>query len=417
MKNKPLLSGILALLMAAPSAWAVSLTLGGDGPEGAAVRSDATGALYGSTVEGKAVRLTEINAEAPGGGIFTEIGVPSITPDGRVLFGAEVTDKDGHPHWDIFVGYPNAASDARVARALLIKNENKGCSAKLKGDPYPAGNEDGAFTFTAPEASGHDALFFYAKGELSCIARVGDQTTNGHLLSVMGFGTAQMGANGQVVFNGWLKGDRQAVLIGLAGGAATELAVEGELGPNRTRYQRPFGLPAALASAEGTIVAFTAKTPSGSALFLYRGGSMARVLPSGTLTPLGPVSYLSSGRPGLKADGTTAVLAGCARVPAILRLIHGRLDLSLHRGQMTPFGTAIVSLGDPSLTESGSMFIGAIDSIDQEKLYVLGNDDSFFEVGSSPIYNIAFGDPASHTIFTGTLAVNQHGDFAYLGGK
>ena len=140
------------------------------------------------------------------------------------------------------------------------------------------------------------------------------------------------------------------------------------------------------------MVAFTAKTPSGAALFLYSGGSMARILPTGTLTSAGPVSYLSAGRPGLMADGTTAVLAGCARIPAIFRLTHQRLDLRIERGQLTPFGTELESLGDPVLTASGAMFVGATDTDDREKLYVLSPDDAFFEVGDSEfIYRIAMG--------------------------
>ena len=166
------------------------------------------------------------------------------------------------------------------------------------------------------------------------------------------------------------------------------------------------------------MVSFTAKTPSGAALFLYSGGSMARILPTGTLTSVGPVTFLSAGRPGLMADGTTAVLAGCARIPAIFRLTQQRLDLRIERGQLTPFGTELESLGDPVLTASGAMFVGATDTDDREKLYVLSPDDAFFEVGESElIYRIAMGAQKHHSIFTGTLSVNQHGDFAYLGGR
>jgi hypothetical protein len=118
------------------------------------------------------------------------------------------------------------------------------------------------------------------------------------------------------------------------------------------------------------------------------------------------------------ADGTTAVLAGCARTPAIFRLNRQRLDLRIQRGQLTPFGTELESLGDPVLTASGSMFIGATDSDDHEKLFVLSGADEFFEVGEPElIYRIAMSASRRHSIFTGTLTVNQHGDFGYLGGR
>ena len=149
----------------------------------------------------------------------------------------------------------------------------------------------------------------------------------------------------------------QALLIATRAGIH-ELAVEGDFGPNHTEYQRPFGLPSALASPQGTLVAFTAKTPSGAALFMYDGTGMVRMLQTGTQTPLGPVSYVSPGRPGLMADGTTAILAGCARVPVIFRLNRGLLDLRIQRGQLTPLGAIIESLGDPALTAAGAMFVG-----------------------------------------------------------
>jgi hypothetical protein len=69
------------------------------------------------------------------------------------------------------------------------------------------------------------------------------------------------------------------------------------------------------------------------------------------------------------------------------------------------------------LTANGAMYIGATDTDGNEKLYVLSGDDSFFEVGEPEmIYKIAMGSH-HHAIFTGTLTVNERGDFAYLGGK
>ena len=422
--NSRTVAATIVLALALPSGvLAVSLELGGPtGPEGARISRDATVAVYAGAADGQTVLLTEVGATAPGGGFFSELGVPSITPDGRILFAAEVADEKEHVHWDIFSAFPNAAPNNRVVRALAPKTQGTSCSPNFKGDPYPVGDALGEIAFMAPEASGHDALFLSnSSGSMRCLARVGDHTAASNELAVLGFGTAQMGESGHVVFNGWLNGDRQALLIASVVGGIRELAVEGSFGPNHVKYARPFSLPAAVASSgvsNGSMVAFTAHTSSGAALFLYRDGSMARALPTGTLSPLGPVTYLSTGRPGLNGDGTIAVLAGCARVPAVFQLIHGHLDLSLQRGQVTPYGTELVALGDPALTESGTMYLGAIDSEDNEKLYIMGGDHALFEAGVPPIYNIAFSpDEHHHSIFTGTLAVNQHGEFAYLGGR
>jgi hypothetical protein len=424
MFNFRALPSALAILLLTPlSAHAVSLSLNGNGAD---LQMDNTQAVYASDESGVPTLITGIGMKAPGGGVVTEVGVPSMMPDGRVIFGAESQPKDTNikPRWNIFIGNADAVPSHRMIAALNPKALGGDCTPAFKGDPYPIADMDGNVAFISTVPHGRDALFFYSHGKLSCMAKAGEKTNEGHEIAILSFGSAQMGDDGQVAFTGFLgdsakpTGHHQALMVASLGRGVTELAVEGEYGPNHTLYQRPFGLPAALPSQLGTMVAFTAKTPTGAALFLYSGGSMARILPTGTLTSVGPVTYLSAGRPGLMADGTTAVLAGCARIPAIFRLTRQRLDLRIERGQLTPFGTELESLGDPVLTASGAMFVGATDTDDREKLYVLSPDDAFFEVGETEfIYRIALAAQRHHSIFTGTLTVNQHGDFAYLGGR
>jgi len=414
----------LAILLLAPlSAHAVSLSLNGNGAD---LANDSTQAVYASDSNGVPVLITGIGMRAPGGGVVTEVGVPSMMPDGRVIFGAETQPKDTNikARWNIFIGNADAVPSHRIITALNPNALGGDCTPAFKGDPYPVADMDGNIAFISTVPHARDALFFYSHGKLACMAKAGAKTNEGHELAILSFGSPQIGDDGQVVFTGFL-GDstkptqhHQALLLASITGGVTELAVEGEYGPNHTLYQRPFGLPAALPTPQGIMVAFTAKTPTGAALFLYSSRSMARILPTGTLTSVGPVTYLSAGRPGLMADGTTAVLAGCAHIPAIFRLTHQRLDLRIQRGQLTPFGTELESLGDPVLTASGAMFIGATDTDDREKLYVLSPDDAFYEVGDTElIYRIALGAKKHPAIFTGTLTVNQHGDFAYLGGR
>src|SRR5579885_2054330 len=399
MKIRALGPALALLLGYAVSAHAVSLTLQG---EGASLEDSTSNVLYASDSDGEPVLVTAVGLPAPDGTTFSELGVPSMMPDGRVLFGAETTSKDKKIKWGVYVGDPNVAPPYRVARAV-DPAPNHDCAPLLNGDPYPVADAKGNIAFMSHMADKRDALFYYSNGTLSCLAHSGDKTNQGHEIAVLAFGSQQMGENGQVVFNAWLayppdksdkdapQGHRQSLLIASRQNGISELAVEGEYGPNHSRYARPFGLPATLPSPQGTLIAFTAKTSSGSALFLYSNGSMAH--------------------------GTTAVLAGCARLPVVFRLAHQKLDIRLQRGELTPFGTELESLGDPILTATGSMFIGATDTDGSEKLYVLSADDSFFEVGQPEmIYKIATSDrrPA---IFTGTLTVNERGDFAYLGGK
>ena len=425
MMNFKASAAAVAIALAVPlNAYAVSLSLSGNG--GAQLQMDSTQAVYASDSNGASTLITGIGMSLRDGSKVTEVGVPSMMPDGRVIFGAESQPKDTNikARWNIFIGNADAVPSHRMIAALNPKALGGDCTPAFKGDPYPIADTDGNIAFISTVPHGRDALFFYSHGKLACMAKAGEKTNEGHEIAVLSFGSAQMGDDGQVAFTAFLgdsakpSGHHQALLLASLGRGVSELAVEGEYGPNHTLYQRPFGLPAALPSQLGTMIAFTAKTPTGAALFLYRGGSMARILPTGTLTSVGPVTYLSAGRPGLMADGTTAVLAGCARIPAIFRLSRQRLDLRIERGQLTPFGTELESLGDPVLTASGAMFVGATDSDDREKLYVLSPDDAFFEVGETEfIYRIAMGAQKHHSIFTGTLTVNQHGDFAYLGGR
>ena len=419
------------------NAHAVSLTLEG---VGSSVSVGNSQALYASDSSGRAVPVTAVGMPAPDGGKITELGVPSMMPDGRVVFGAEVTTKGergstDRQQWNIFIGNPDASVEHRIA-PLDIKSKPAWCNPAYHGDPYPVADAGGEIAFMAALGRDRDGLFLYSHGAVSCLVESGTKTNEGDEIVVLSFGSPQMGDHGEVVFNAWLKPSErhpgpqsedpkqdhrhlQALLIATRAGVH-ELAVEGDFGPNHTEYQRPFGLPSAIASPQGTLVAFTAKTPSGAALFMYDGTGMVRMLPTGTATPLGPVSYVSPGRPGLMADGTSAILAGCARIPVIFRLKRGLLDLRIQRGQLTPLGAIIESLGDPVLTAGGAMFIGATDTEGREQLYVLDGNDAFFEVGSPEmLYRIAFDGEESHqhSIFTGTLTVNQHGDYGYLGGK
>ncbi|MGO9800536.1 MAG: hypothetical protein ACLPQ0_13830 [Candidatus Binatus sp.] len=274
-------SALVILLLAPLSAHAVSLTLSGSSAE---LQMDNTQAVYASDSNGVPVLITAIGMPAPGGGVITEVGVPSMMPDGRVIFGAETQPKDTKikAQWNIFIGNADAIPSHKIIMALNPKALAGDCSPAFKGDPYPIADMDGNIAFMSIVPHGRDGLFFYSHGKLTCMAKAGDKTNEGHEIAVLSFGSPQMGDDGQVVFTGFL-GDstkpaahRQALLLASAAGGVTELAVEGEYGPNHTLYQRPFGLPAALPTPLGIMVAFTAKSPSGAALCLYSGGSMAK---------------------------------------------------------------------------------------------------------------------------------------------
>ena len=108
------------------NAGAVSLTLEGAGTDVSVGNSQA---LYASDSTGRAVPVTAVGMPAPDGGKISELGVPSMMPDGRVVFGAEVTTKGergstDRQQWEIFIGNPEtrcAASQFARRAARVIR--------------------------------------------------------------------------------------------------------------------------------------------------------------------------------------------------------------------------------------------------------------------------------------------------------
>ena len=365
MFNFRLLPSAFALLLLTPlSAHAVSLTLNGSSAD---LQMDNTQAVYASDSNGVPMLITGIGMPAPGGGVVTEVGVPSMMPDGRVIFGAETQPKDANikPRWNIFIGNADAVPSHRIIAALNPKALTGDCTPSFKGDPYPVADMEEDIAFISAVPHGRDALFFYSGGKLTCMVKAGDKTNEGHEIAVLSFGSEQMGDDGQVAFTGFL-GDsanllehRQALLLASPARGVTELAVEGDYGPNHTLYQRPFGLPAALPTPLGYGRVHGQDTQRCGAVPVQRRFD-------GPDTANRHFNFhrpgdVSVGRAaGLMADGTTAVLAGCARIPAIFRLSRAAPRSADRARTATPFfGTELESLGDPVLTASGAMFVGA----------------------------------------------------------
>src|SRR5271168_4644667 len=227
------LSSALAILLLSPlSAHAVALSLNGDSAD---LQMDNTQAVYASDSNGVPVLITGIGMSLRDGSTVTEVGVPSMMPDGRVIFGAETQPRDTNikPRWNIFIGNADAVPSHRIIPALNPRALGGDCTPAFHGDPYPVADMDENIAFISTVPHGRDALFFYADGRLTCMAKAGDKTSEGHEIAVLSVGSAQMGEDGEVVFTGFL-GDsanpsahRQALMLGSISGGITELAVEG----------------------------------------------------------------------------------------------------------------------------------------------------------------------------------------------
>jgi len=105
-------------LLMASQASAITMTLAGPEPESVAPAADLTSTIWASGADGALVKIATMGEDAPGGGTFSEMGVPSISPESQVIFGAEVTGADGTARWEIFRGDPAASPGRRVVRAI-----------------------------------------------------------------------------------------------------------------------------------------------------------------------------------------------------------------------------------------------------------------------------------------------------------
>ena len=421
-----------AMLLAASHAGAITLTLGGPEPESVLPAPDLTSTIWVSTPDGILVQIAAVGAAAPGGGTFSEMGMPAIAPDGQVIFGAEVSDANSVARWEIFRGDLNAPADKRVVRALESASASPGCVPNIKLDPYPVAGSNGAIAFIAPEASGSDALFRYSGGELTCAVRIGDRTAEGHRLKMMHFGSASMAPSGEVAFIGRIEyaggrrdsnghPSRLAIMLAAPHEPIHEVAVEGSRGPSGARYLAGFSLPAVVSTAHGAVVAFTGVSSRGSnsrgyGLYVFRGGKTIAVLASGDRTPVGRVTFLSGGRPALSPSGHIAVRAASGDRRAILTIRAGRPALVVAPGRATEVGSRIVTFGDPVVSASGRIMFGITDDDGRNLLYAV-NPGNVMRISSPAVPDGELLGGLGAPLFAGALVANEAGALAFVGGK
>jgi hypothetical protein len=412
------LSSLLALtcLIAAKPARAVVFNIGG--PEGGAgVDMNTTAGLYVSGRDEVATLIAQLGAIAPGGDVFEDLGVPSISPEGDVVFGAETVGQDEQPRWDIYRADVGAPGNLRIVRILDGAAISDDCRPGFKVDPYPVAGANGVVVFLAPEASGKDAVFRYQSGRLSCLARIGDQTAEGHKLKLLNFGSADIAANGEMVFLGRVEDgsvDRAVVLTFDENSSLREVAREGAAAPLGGKFGATFGRPAIVESGFGDLVAFTNRNSSIDTAYIGKPGKLSRSFRTGAKTKLGALTYLSNGRPALLADGTLLISGASKNRSAVFKAKDGELTPLEAEGDRTQFGTRLGGFVDPSVTSSGLVYLGGYDDTGAAHLFV-------FESGHN--LDIPLESRADLTalgrymppFFPGSLAVNQRGDLAALG--
>jgi hypothetical protein len=415
------LSSLMALaLVGAPfPARAVVFNLGA--PDGEAdVDMNSTAALYASGRDQVVALIAQIGAIAPGGSVFEDLGVPSVSPEGDVVFGAETVGQDQWPRWDIYRAQVGAPGTQRIVRVLDSATTPDSCQPDFKVDPYAIAGANGVVAFLAPAVSGKDAVFRYQNGRLSCVAQIGDRTAQGHTLKLLYFGSADISDSGDIAFLARVEdvgdrgGQRTAVVVIEGSSSPREVAREGERAPGGGSFGPGFGRPAIARASIGNLIAFTNQSLSANAVYISSASHLSRSLRTGTRTKLGPLTYISNGRPGLLPDGTLVISGASMDRSAVFKSKDGELAMIKRQGDLTQFGTRLEGFVDPSVTSSGLVYLGGHDDNGEQHLFVFDSSDN----SRVPIEAHLDGSAAGRWMppfFLGSLAVNQRGDLAALG--
>ena len=408
----------LVIVMTTP-AGAVVFNMGGPGSP-AGVDMNTASALFVSGHDGAASLIAQIGAVAPGGDIFSDMGVPSISPEGDVLFGAETIGLDQRPRWDVYRAKVKAPGDQRIVRVLDGATMTDDCHPNFKTDPYPVAGPDGSVVFLAPEESGKDAVFRYQNGHLSCAARLGDRTAEGHTLKLLYFGSADIASDGTMAFlgrvaNSEVGSDEKAVVITIDDHSAMhEIAREGDAAPGGGHFEPSFGRPAIVHSRGGDLIAFSNRNAKVADFYIGNGRHLTRCFGIGSSTRLGALTYISDGKPALLADGTVIFTGASHQKSAVFKAKDGELTMLTAEGAMTQFGTRLGAFVDPSVSGAGLVYLAGHDDRGAEHLFIFESSnglsiplESRADVSSMGRWMPAF--------FPGSLAVNTEGDIATLG--
>jgi hypothetical protein len=152
-------------------------------------------------------------------------------------------------------------------------------------------------------------------------------------------------------------------------------------------------------------------------VYAYRRGKVGTLLTTGSPCAGGKITYISQDRLGLGSDGTVVVGAICSGSPAIFVVRRSEATM-LASATREPDHTGFVDLDMPSLLETGTVLFGA-SKVDGSGLYSIHLNFGSSVTGEAPLPLIAGLDPGApplHSILSVSLASNEQGRLAYLGG-
>jgi len=367
--------------------------------------------LYALDRDGREVKIAQAGSPGPDWVVIEDLGMPSVALDGTVLFGA-ASQWNHQLRWSIFVAEPDTGAIFRLA---LPTSTEGGSDLDMMADPRPQQTSDGGIVFLAHESSGDDALFKLAHGKLKRLARTGERLPDGRTVHVITFGSVRPTSQGEIAFLGYLEPDGQAEMMVSETGAITILALQDKQLPSGEHF-KSFGLPSATVTADGPLVAFTARTDRGVGLFTFAQGTLHKDLSQSASCGLGHIDYLSPASPGLNELGALAVLGRCSGTMGIFMVRRGTAEWVVNADHATDDGTRFDRLGDPVFSE-GTVFFGAL-TVDGATSFfnIFEGKITQFVPTAMPERDIADrGSANRHTVEVVTMSINQRGQMAYLG--
>ena len=367
--------------------------------------------LYALDRDGREVKIAQAGSPGPDWVVIEDLGMPSVALDGTVLFGA-ASQWNHQLRWSIFVAEPETGAIFRLALPTSIEG---GSDLDMTADPRPQQTTDGGIVFLAHESSGDDALFKLAHGKLKRLARTGERLPDGRTVHVITFGSVRPTSQGEIAFLGYLEPDGQAEMMVSETGAITILALQDKQLPSGEHF-KSFGLPSATVTADGPLVAFTARTDRGVGLFTFAQGTLHKDLSQSASCGLGHIDYLSPASPGLNELGALAVLGRCSGTMGIFMVRRGTAEWVVNADHATDDGTRFDRLGDPVFSE-GTVFFGALTTDGATSFFnIFEGKITQFVPTAMPERDIADrGSANRHTIEVVTMSINQRGQMAYLG--
>ena len=367
--------------------------------------------LYAVDRDGREVKIAQAGSAGPDWVVLEDLGMPSVASDGSVIFGA-ARQWNHRLRWSIFVANPDSGS---IFRVTWPTNSEGGPALDMVADPRPQQTSDGGIVFLAHEASGDDGLFKLAHGKLKRLVRTGERLPDGRIVRVIAFGSVRPESQGGVAFLGYLEPGGNAEIMVSESGVITILAIQDKQLPSGEHF-RSFGLPAATVTADGPLVAFTARTDRGEGLFTFARGRLRKVLSQSASCGIGRIDYLSPASPGLNDHGALAVLGRCSGTMGIFLLKRGTAELVVDANHATDNGTRFDRLGDPVFSQ-GTVFFGALTADGATSFFnIFEGKITQFVPTAMPERDIAdLGSANRHTIEVVSVSINQRGQMAYLG--